>query len=63
MKPHGLLEEHTKKLSGATEAFVGGGKGREARVTGAWEKKEPKRHCQLTGESIACHQIPVLSTW
>lgn len=38
MKPHGLLEEHTKKLSGATEAFVGGGKGREARVTGAWEK-------------------------
>lgn len=63
MKPHGLLEEHTKKLSRATETFVGSVKGRGARVTGAWEKKEPKRCCQLTEESIACHQTPVLPTW
>lgn len=63
MIPSGHLEEHTKKLSRAKETSVGSVKRREARVMGAWERKEPKRRCQLTEESIACRQIPVLSTW
>lgn len=58
MIPHGHLEEHTKKLSEATETSVGSVKGREARVMGAWEKKEPKRRCQWLKSPLHAARYP-----